>query len=88
MPDTKPNNIQLLIRQREKILFDGEIKAFTSLNERGTFDVLYEHANFISIINKTYVIHKLDGTKTEMKIDQGIVKVHENKVTVYLGIIG
>lgn len=78
----------LVIRKREKVLFEGEVKSFTSYNTRGIFDVLYEHANFISIINKTCVIRKIDGTTTEMQIEEGIVRVHENKVTVYLGILG
>jgi F0F1-type ATP synthase epsilon subunit len=88
MNDVKKQNIMLVIRKREKVLFDGEIKSFTSSNTRGAFDVLYEHANFISIINKNCVIRKLDGSVTEIKIDEGIVRVHENKVTVYLGIMG
>ncbi|MBU4099741.1 hypothetical protein KJ980_08940 [Patescibacteria group bacterium] len=88
MSDVKKQNIMLVIRKREKVLFDGEVKSFTSSNARGTFDVLYEHANFISIINKNCVIRKLDGGVSEIKIEEGIVRVHENKVTVYLGIMG
>lgn len=82
---TRPN-IQLLIRQKERILFEGEVKAFTSSNDRGDFDILNEHANFISIINKTCTIHKLDGTKAQMEIDEGIIRVTGNKINVYLGI--
>ncbi len=76
----------LVIRKREKVLFEGEIRAFTSTNERGIFDVLYTHANFISIIDKYCLIHRLDGTRSEMKIGQGIVRVKDNRVNVYLGI--
>jgi F0F1-type ATP synthase epsilon subunit len=78
----------LVIRQREKVLFEGEVKAFSSSNERGTFDILYEHANFISLIRNSCVIRKVDGTTIEMKIEEGIVRAHENKVMVYLGILG
>jgi F0F1-type ATP synthase epsilon subunit len=86
--DKKKENIMLIIRQRERLLFEGEVKSFSSFNERGIFDVLYEHANFVSIINKSYIIHKLDGTKSEVKIEEGIVRVRDNKVRVYLGIMG
>ncbi len=78
----------LVIRRKEKVLFEGEVRALTTYNERGVFDVLYEHANFISIINKNCLIHKTDGTTSEVKIEEGILRVHENKATVYLGIIG
>lgn len=82
----KQENILLVIRQREKVIFDEEVKAFTSYNDRGVFDVLSKHANFVSIINQSYLIHKLDGTTNEMKIEQGIIRVYKNKVIVYLGI--
>ena len=88
MSDADKKNITLLVRQRERILFNGEIKSFSSINETGVFDVLYEHANFVSIINKKYTVHKLDGTSIDTVIGEGIVRVHDNKVTVYLGIIG
>ena len=81
-------NIMLVVRQRDKIIFEGEVRAFSSFNERGNFDILYSHANFISLIKKNYVIHNVDGTKSEIKIEEGIVRAFDNKVTVYLGILG
>ncbi len=87
MDNQLQQGIHLIVRQREKVLFQGDIKAFTSYSEKGEFDILYEHANFISLINKNCIIHKHDGTKTELKIEQGIVSAYQNKVVVYLGII-
>lgn len=87
MSDLNRQKILLVIRKREKVLFEGEIKSFTSHNTRGTFDVLYKHANFISIINRNCVIRKLDGSVNEIKIEEGIIRAHDNKVTVYLGIM-
>jgi F0F1-type ATP synthase epsilon subunit len=78
----------LVVRKRDRIVFEGEIRAFSSFNERGNFDILYSHANFISLIKKNYVIHKVDGTKSEIRIDEGIVQAYGNKVTVFLGILG
>ena len=82
------NNIMLVVRQRDQVVFEGEVKAFSSFNERGNFDILRSHANFISIIKKNYVIHKVDGTESEVKIEEGIVQAFGNKVTVFLGILG
>ena len=87
MDKQKGQSIMLVIRRWEKVLFEGEVKAFTSSNERGVFDVLYTHANLISIINKKCTIHKVDGTTSDIKIEEGLVRVHENKVTVYLGLM-
>jgi F0F1-type ATP synthase epsilon subunit len=77
----------LIIRNREQVLFEGEIKALSSLSDKGIFDILPEHENFISVIKERLTIHKLDGTNTEMELTYGIVKVYMNKVWVYLGIL-
>jgi len=81
-------NIKLIIRKKERVLFDGDVRAFSSFNEKGVFDILYEHSNFISLIRDKCVIHKVDGTSSEIKVEQGIVNAFDNKVTVYLGVLG
>lgn len=82
------NNILLVVRQKDRVLFEGEVRAFSSFSDRGSFDILENHANLISIIKDNYVIHKVDGTKSEVKIEEGIVRAHDNVVTVFLGILG
>ncbi len=62
------------------------MRAITSYNEVGTFDVLPEHANFISLIQKSLIIHELRGSKNEIKFDVALLRVSENKVEIYLGI--
>jgi len=79
--------ILVTVRNREKILFQDKIKAMTSFNEVGPFDVLPEHANFISLIKKTLVLHKESGQKEELQIDDGVLKVYENEVRIYIGVL-
>jgi len=86
MAQNTNQHVNLIIRKRDRVLFEGEVLAFSSHNAKGVFDILAEHENFISIINDKYVIHKLDGTTSEAQIDDGIVNVYGNKVSVYLGI--
>lgn len=75
------------IRNREKILMQGLYKAVTCSNEKGVFDVLPQHANFISIVDKFITIHKIDGSKQEMKINQGVLRVYQNNAFFYLDIL-
>lgn len=82
-----PKSLFVTIRNREKVVFQGEAKALTSLNEAGPFDVLPEHENFISIIKNTLILHKAGGGREELKIDGGVIKVFNNKVEVYLGLV-
>ena len=47
----------LVIRDRTTLLFQGEVMAVSSFNDKGPFDILPQHANFISIIKKHVVLH-------------------------------
>ena len=78
--------ITLSIINRQGILFSGKVKAVSSYNEKGLFDILSEHENFISLIYEKIVIHKNDDTKEEVKIDNGVLRVYKNNVNIYVGI--
>jgi F0F1-type ATP synthase epsilon subunit len=73
---------------REGIIYEGEAASITSYNEVGKFDILSQHANFISLINKEIVIIGKDGTQKKFSFDNALIKVFENNVKVYLGIEG
>lgn len=77
----------LTIRNRTTLSFREPVKAVTSVNDKGKFDILPDHTNFISIIKDYVIIHKKDGTDQEVKITRGVMKVQQNNVTIYLGIV-
>jgi len=80
------NTISLSIRNKQGVLFEGSVKAVSSYNNKGPFDILSEHENFISLIKDKIVIHKNDKDKQEFKIDSAVLKVYKNKVEIYVGI--
>ncbi|OGH22089.1 MAG: hypothetical protein A3F31_00085 [Candidatus Levybacteria bacterium RIFCSPHIGHO2_12_FULL_38_12] len=75
----------VLIRDRDKTLFHEKVKAISSYNEKGIFDVLPQHTQFITLIKNTIIIYKEDK-KEEMKIEGGVMRVHENNVDIYIGV--
>lgn len=76
----------LTIKSREGDVFKGTVKTITSNNDRGRFDVLSYHANFISLI-KDYVEYiSLDGKLNTIPIRDAVMRVEENKVDVFMGI--
>lgn len=88
MPDVivrKP--FRAIIRNREGVLIDEEVRAITSTNAKGVFDVLPEHASFISLIKEYVIIHKKDGSKHEIKIDNGVVKNYQDEIHIFIGIV-
>ena len=89
MVETSVKNLILSVsvRDRSGILFEGEAEAVSSVNEKGPFDILPLHANFISIISRTLALHIKSNVRKEIPIQKGVLIVRENRVEVYLGIL-
>lgn len=77
--------IYIKVRNPDEVLFEGEVDQISSSNKIGKFDILDNHANFISLIQDSLIMKKADAVN-EIKVDSGILRVQENKVFVYLGI--
>jgi len=79
-------NITLSIKNRQGTMFNDTVKAVSSFNDKGPFDILSEHENFISLIKQKIVIHKLDNKTEEFEIDNGVLRVYKNNVSIFIGI--
>jgi len=77
--------IHVIIKDKTRIYYEGDIFALSSYNEKGLFDILPFHENFISLIRDKIILHD-KGTQKEMKINNGLLKTNGNKVSVYLGV--
>lgn len=80
------NLFHLKIVAKDGILFDGDIRSLTSYNDKGKFDILALHANFISIIYKSIKIVDSKGIEKEMTIQKALLKNRQNNLEIYLGI--
>lgn len=78
--------LRVLIRDREGILFEGEAEAVSSYSDKGPFDILPYHANFITLINKEIRVKRVGGEEKTV-ITSGVLIVRENKVEIYVGIL-
>jgi F0F1-type ATP synthase epsilon subunit len=78
--------LSVIIRSREGIKFEGEATTLSGINQRGTFDVLPQHANFICTIVKKLWLQEPNGKRQEYNVENGVLHVSDNKVLVYLGI--
>ena len=77
-------NLTVVVRNREKVLYSGQAAAVTSVNEKGIFDVLPQHANFITLIKEKVIIHPTLKESKEIQIENGIARVYKDKVYVYV----
>lgn len=87
MPDDK---FHLKVQSREGVLYEGDVIALTSFNEKGKFDILALHTNFISLIQKKLEIRDEENTDKakEIRFNNALLRVKENNVEVYLGVEG
>lgn len=76
--------LEVTVRKRDKLVYEGQAFAITSVNNRGTFDILAQHANFITVIKEKLIIHKLDKTEQSFAIKNGVLHSADNKITIYL----
>ena len=81
-------DFQLTVVSREGVIFEGQVESITSYNEKGKFDVLGQHANFISLISKGLMIRTKDKRVNEIKFDNALLRVRKNVVEVYIGVEG
>ncbi|KKQ42733.1 MAG: ATP synthase F1, epsilon subunit [Microgenomates group bacterium GW2011_GWC1_37_8] len=78
----------LKVVSREGNVYEGEVISITSYNEQGKFDVLAQHANFISLIARGLDIAEINGNAKQINFDNALIRVKQNIVEVYLGVEG
>lgn len=84
MPSAKQLNLR--IQSREEEIYNGPIKSLTSKNDKGMFDVLKGHSNFISLVDDLLIIRELDGQTKEISINSGVIKVEGDNIEIYSGV--
>ena len=79
-------NLTVVIRNKDIILFSGQVYAVTCINDRGVFDILPQHESFISLIKEKVIIRKSPRENQEFLLENGILRVYKDKVYIYLNI--
>ena len=80
----KTSILTVAIRNKDRVLYSGQAYAVTSLNDKGPFDILAKHENFISLIKTRIAIHTTSTEKKEIQIKNGILRVYRDKVYAYV----
>lgn len=84
-PGVDPNKLYVQVSSPERTLFDGEAKSLSSFNDRGPFDILPQHENFISVIQQNLVVFNTQNQPQEYLLKNGVMRVTENRVDVFIG---
>jgi F-type H+-transporting ATPase subunit epsilon len=78
--------ISITVKEPEKTIFDGFATTITSVSNRGKFDILAFHANFIALIQEKIILGQEGKEDVVIPIKTGVMKVQKNTVKIILGI--
>jgi F0F1-type ATP synthase epsilon subunit len=82
----KNDLLNLSVRNRDKVIYSGKVSSITSVNKKGKFDVLPRHANFISLIHDFVIIREPSGREQKIAVDNGVLRVEQDRIEVFFGI--
>lgn len=69
------------------VVYNGIALAVSSTNSKGKFDILPEHANFITIVEKSPIIIRLDkNRRLTFNFPVAIISNVKNRVNIYTDI--
>lgn len=78
-------NVKIIAPKEE--VFTGQATSVSSINSQGKFDILPQHANFITIIeNQPLIIRTIDKKILNFKFPLAIISVTQDKVNIYTDI--
>ncbi len=83
---TNIGRISVSIKNKKEQLYLGDASSVTSKNERGVFDILPYHVNFITLVFDFIVIDRNLPTEKRYEIDTGVLYTLSNKVDIYIGL--
>lgn len=85
-PIPDPNSLHVRVVSGDETVYEGEALSVSSRNEKGRFDILPYHTNFISIV-KEFVDIQIDQKEhKQVVVKTAIMRVYENNVQVFLGV--
>ncbi len=64
--------------------YDGPAMSVSAINKVGPFDVLADHANFFSLLSEGDIVVNTGGQNLSFPVTHGIIKVHNNTVTLFI----
>lgn len=83
------NNPTLHVRiiSPQQLILDTEAISVSSKNAQGNFDILPQHANFITLIENSPIIVRTGPKELKFAFAVAIIFTQENKVNIYTDLL-
>lgn len=82
----KNKGLQVKVVSRDGVKFEGKCEGISSINPVGEFDVLEDHANFITPVAHQVIVHLGKTRRKNFKLKKGLVMIKDNQASVFVGI--
>ncbi|MBI2620959.1 hypothetical protein HYW61_01905 [candidate division WWE3 bacterium] len=79
-----PDHLEINIRNRDKVYYEERAVFLSSKNKAGPFDILPQHANFITLLSGPIRVKRETGEEVIVDASEGVLRVAEGRVDVYL----
>jgi F0F1-type ATP synthase epsilon subunit len=77
--------IYLVITSPSGVVWEGNVDSISSKNSEGFFDILPDHARFISLVSGHRIFIELSSsTKKEFLFQSAVLFFEDNKATIYV----
>jgi len=79
--------LSVRIASAEGVIWEGTANSVSSVNRDGPFDILPQHAQFITLVsNAPVIVRPVSGAAETFTFRSAVMHVYGNTVAVYVGI--
>jgi len=82
----KKELIQVKIFSPFEVFYEGLAYSLSASNETGPFDILHDHANFISLLLKGNVRLNTPYGDRNFSLNRGVLKAHNNLIIIFANV--
>lgn len=77
-------SLHVRIVSPQQLMLDTQAVSVSSKNSQGNFDILPLHANFVTVIENSPIVIRVEGQKPlTFKFPKAIIMAQNNKVNIY-----
>jgi len=79
------DSLRVIIQSPVAIVWEGDVKVLSAENSEGVFDILPDHARFMSLVNATPLALELVNDETKsFTFTDALLYVDEDVATIYV----
>jgi F-type H+-transporting ATPase subunit epsilon len=82
----EPGILSVQILSPRGVVWQGKAQAISSENSQGPFDLLPEHAHFISMINNKPIVVVTNNGEEKFTFETAVIRLIDNKVNIFVDI--